>query len=785
MFSLFNGRKQYYENRPRNNNNAYETLTDNDKTPAKSNRSRIIDEGIVFDNHIQVPISPFGNSYVPMDDDPAPSELSSSAYGEYDQQFPDTPSNEPSATTPVQLPPPTPPQPIDTKPPRMPVDPKQQQQSQSNNPLRRWSPKFPSHVTQAPEHGYTAGHEDDLSTLGDESIIRRGRLTKKQQLQYEYFASPEPAPQPKKKQKQKKQTKKAKEAAPKFDKTKIDPINTRSTEEISPSNASRDLSFSFSNVLDVNEKIPDSSRLGYDITDDSLTDRGKKRVEKKHEEEDMGCLQNNKWLIIKFMVGISLFLLMAAAAVLVVSLLHMRSLENQTQARFIDGDDYSSDETDVVDPSTVLPPLVPAEAPSEPIFPDAGLFVSTDSPTPVVTEARITSSPTPMPTEPEVIVTEKVTEAPTILGELPWADKITASPTMATKDPTSTPTASPTTKAPTSSPTLSPTGAPSSSPTSYPTSTPSMRPTFAPTLKEQNKVGTDLRFVIANFSPTSIPFLDDSTTAQAKAFDWMIRDPNYWTMEISTIVQRWTLAVLYYSTGGPDWQTELFPKTYKEGKSPWLSYSDECLWESSNMGTMGRICDSDNNLFAIHLRGIAMTGTLPAELSLLSNHMRLLFVNGNGLTGTLPPELGKLTLLEKINIQYNHMSGSLPSEVGQWSSLTIAAMGNNQFTGQIPPDTGNWSSMITIGFEKNSFSGTLPKEWANLPNLEKISLEHNNLTGTIPNEYSDMVQLTSLSLQQNDLDGEMPGGLCPGTNSVKDLLADCDQVLCDCCTWCS
>ena len=72
MFSLFGGRKQYYESRSKNNDAAV-------KTPAKGSkaeRAGIEDSGIVVDNQNQVPISPFGtNSYAV--DDGAPSERGS------------------------------------------------------------------------------------------------------------------------------------------------------------------------------------------------------------------------------------------------------------------------------------------------------------------------------------------------------------------------------------------------------------------------------------------------------------------------------------------------------------------------------------------------------------------------------------------------------------------------------------------------------------------------------------------------------------------------------------
>lgn len=627
-----------------------------------------------------------------------------------------------------------------------------------------------SYVTEALEHGYAAGYEDDLSTLGDESIIRRGwqnqqkqQELKAKQLEHQVTLKKrlQQSKQNKKKEKNSKNNIKNKLS---FDKTKISKAHTRSTEEISPSGESRksgDLSFSFSNVLDVNEKIPDSSRLGFDITDDSLTDgeRGQRVLgsgidgdpdaEKKMQES---FFQRNKWLIIKFIIVLSLFLLMASAAVMVVSLLHMRKTGNNTEASIVgNGSEGKGEQPSDFANDGTHSGLVPV--PFSPIF----------NPNDVVDEgataiAAVTKSPS-SPSLPISSIDNSLTTTPTDAE----TDVVTQSSSEAPMNTTSSPTVADDTESPTS-------GAGSI--------------VNKDVSMEQAKIGTDLRFVMANFSPTSLPFLEDPESAQTKAFDWMTKDPSYWSMDISTIVQRWTLAVLYYSTGGPNWKTEQLPGTFAEGKSPWLSYSDECLWESSNQGTLGRICDSDNNYFAIHLRNIGLTGTLPAELGLLSDHMRLFFVNNNELNGSLPTELGQLTALEKINLQYNDLSGSLPTELGQWGALTIAGMGNNEFSGSLPSEIGLWASCRTIGIENNFFSGSLPKELSDIPVIGMISAERNFFSGTIPYEFNDMKQLTSLSLQTNDLTGEMQWGLCPGYYSIVDLKADCVEVKCKCCTTC-
>ena len=44
-------------------------------------------------------------------------------------------------------------------------------------------------------------------------------------------------------------------------------------------------------------------------------------------------------------------------------------------------------------------------------------------------------------------------------------------------------------------------------------------------------------------------------------------------------------------------------------------------------------------------------------------------LNGNQLTGTLPPELGKLSELERLQIDQNQISGPIPPEFGNLGSV--------------------------------------------------------------------------------------------------------------------
>ena len=78
--------------------------------------------------------------------------------------------------------------------------------------------------------------------------------------------------------------------------------------------------------------------------------------------------------------------------------------------------------------------------------------------------------------------------------------------------------------------------------------------------------------------------LDDDTLPQGKAFQWICNDPFSSPLvgnDNDRIIQRYALAVFYYSTNGDNWKIN----------SGWLSDSDECttFWKGINFCTDGHV----------------------------------------------------------------------------------------------------------------------------------------------------------------------------------------------------
>eukprot|EP00980_Cylindrotheca_fusiformis_P010923 scaffold2499_cov125-Cylindrotheca_fusiformis.AAC.14 len=159
---------------------------------------------------------------------------------------------------------------------------------------------------------------------------------------------------------------------------------------------------------------------------------------------------------------------------------------------------------------------------------------------------------------------------------------------------------------PSAEPTIGPSAGPSAGPSVQGSILPTMVPSTAPTFKATEL----LKSVILSASPESSELLDDVSSSQSKALAWMsdsqVKDE---FLVDEKIVQRWVLAVLYYSTGGENWKNT----------EKWMTDFDECEWYSGDDERSA--CDDEGRLYSLHLRDNNLDGTIPTELSLLSNSL--------------------------------------------------------------------------------------------------------------------------------------------------------------------
>jgi hypothetical protein len=175
------------------------------------------------------------------------------------------------------------------------------------------------------------------------------------------------------------------------------------------------------------------------------------------------------------------------------------------------------------------------------------------------------------------------------------------------------------TNGPTNMPTAVPTHSPSSRPTVFPTVFPTIFPTAgtpAPTIETpppseapmEESAKNEMKAILLQASPDSFESLDDVSSPQYRALDWLLEDPLYSTYSGARVVQRWAMATFFFSTNGNNW----------DQSDNWLGEMNECSWFSKRQND---VCDGDGNVRRIELDDNNLGGTLPAELSLFSDSL--------------------------------------------------------------------------------------------------------------------------------------------------------------------
>jgi hypothetical protein len=187
-----------------------------------------------------------------------------------------------------------------------------------------------------------------------------------------------------------------------------------------------------------------------------------------------------------------------------------------------------------------------------------------------------------------------------------------------------------------------------------------------------------------------------------------------------------------------------------------------------------------------------LVGTLPSEVGLLTK-LRVLNLMAqsivSGISGTVPTELGKLSLLERLDLD-GHESGTLPTEIGtlgrlqsinleggggarsrnyrrisgtlpsEWAGLTSldrVYLGSNSISGTLPPSYGlGWGEVSWIEFFVNRISGTIPSTIGRMHSLGALHLFENPISGTLPPQMGELTHLLVSEMDKMRLSGSLP-----------------------------
>lgn len=164
----------------------------------------------------------------------------------------------------------------------------------------------------------------------------------------------------------------------------------------------------------------------------------------------------------------------------------------------------------------------------------------------------------------------------------------------------------------------------------------------------------------------------------------------------------------------------------------------------------------------IELKGLNLTGTLPAEFANLA-HLRELDLSRNYINGSIPLSFAKLPLTN-LSLLGNRITGTIPSEIGDISTLEELVLEDNQLDGPLPANLGRLSRLRRLLLSANNFTGTIPETFGNLKNLTDFRIDGNAISGKMPDFIGNWTELTRLDMQGTLMQGPITRAISQLTN---------------------
>jgi hypothetical protein len=167
----------------------------------------------------------------------------------------------------------------------------------------------------------------------------------------------------------------------------------------------------------------------------------------------------------------------------------------------------------------------------------------------------------------------------------------------------------------------------------------------------------------------------NETSPQYAALIWMasqdlmspIENEARTPRETELLIQRYALAVFYYSMMGDNWFAS----------DGWLDgQREECTWEYLD-------CVNEDVVSINTGTRNSLVGKLPSELNQLKQ-LRFLILPSNAITG-FSKGMGSLPNLIQLDLSGNQMGGTIPTEIYEFTALRQLFLMENSFTGVLSP----------------------------------------------------------------------------------------------------
>ena len=370
---------------------------------------------------------------------------------------------------------------------------------------------------------------------------------------------------------------------------------------------------------------------------------------------------------------------------------------------------YPSDGPSLVPSAGPSTSTIPSDMPS--LVPTAGLSSSVPSDMPSLTPSEVPSDVPSM--SPSLAPSASPSLAPSTSVAPSGSPSVSSNPTGSpaptiSAAPSGIPSGTPSLSVlPSSFPSQNPSVSvhPSIQPSTDPSTSPSESslPSQSPTLDRCQITPDDReREIIQQLVSAGVDItrLQDLTTSQGQATDWIInQDVRGICPDDEKLLQRWTVASMYFATGGQNWT-----KCSAAGSDPcgteepfinkrrFLSSFNECQWA-------GITCDIDACITEIEFENNTLAGsTLISLLFMIGMISNLLsFVDANSFNFFIC-----LSILLYIRTRV-----AIPTEMALLTDLVIWGMEQGGLTSTIPTEIGTMTNLVFIDFDFNELTGPL------------------------------------------------------------------------------
>lgn len=288
----------------------------------------------------------------------------------------------------------------------------------------------------------------------------------------------------------------------------------------------------------------------------------------------------------------------------------------------------------------------------------------------------------------------------------------------------------------------------------------------------------DISKIIVEMGVTPGEVLNDKDSIQYQALQWVAnKDPAELPADkFSALVERYILAVFYYSSNPAEW-------THSDN---WMTGTGHCAWygiecvprdDPTQDSGIARSYDDNAAITGITLSSNNLVGTLPPELGKLSNTLNLdfgdnyltgefpemhenlkyLLIPNNGMQGSFPPHFKKLANLHGLDISNNAMHGYVTEDIHLLTNLRTLDMSGNSFGGSFPAIHLS-TKMTKLYLHNNKFHGTIPSgKLRDYERLEVLRLDNNTFTGPFPKQSIERLKrIEHIDFSHNDLTGSIP-----------------------------